>query len=86
MAKRNRNTWDLVCAFCGKSFKGPRWPRQAARFCSRTCSAKRRSGALNPHWHGGVKRRGLDGRVFVLSPGHQVMTQREHARLHGAKR
>lgn len=70
MATSHRNTEDLVCGFCGCAFKGPRKPWLTARFCSRSCNAKRKSGEANPNWRGGKKCRGADGRVFVYSPGH----------------
>ena len=69
MPKRNRHKTPCFCAFCGKAFLGLPRTGRVNRFCTKTCSAKSRVGALNPHWKGGVKLRGNDGRAFVKPDG-----------------
>jgi len=59
-----------ICLFCKKEFPAP---HNGRKYCSGTCSAKRRTGKFNSNWRHGYTIR--DGYKYVLQPNHPFATK-----------
>jgi len=80
---------NKICPQCGKVFDVKFYPSKGYHvykqiYCSKSCSAKRRTGENAAHWKGGKATVRDKGRTYILLriPGHPMATAQGYVREH----